>query len=387
MKIINLQGMTTGERLAYLEELCQDIYNHLYDDYIWTFDGAYVSNDSSYTATRLSGYQDNLDLKTGQIVYFAGSGVVALIDKINDVANTFTVKDNYIIKGDKGEQGIQGIQGIQGETGKTGLEALQTNIVLAVDEKPSTNDVFGFNTQNFNRTPVVGDKFVSPIYVRNPVDYILASFEVTSVNDLNTSVKYTGGYNFSDILPNSAKKQLYLHIFDVQLFINSNTSFYFTFNVITTNYSIKSSTNATLTDLHNILKSFLSGGVNEILVSGIDWTDYESSSIGTDNFLVMSLRYTGSDMYLRESKINSNKLRVAYLIQNNEEKITAYTLTLFDTMYSIGNDGNTLVLYADENGVLLDNDRLSEQFNKMVKAGSDKSKILESINKVRSMNL
>ena len=157
MKIINLQGLTTGERLAYLEELCQDIYNHLYDDYIWTFDGAYVDNESTYTAVGLSGYRDNIELKPGQIVYFAHSGVVALIDKINDILNTFTVKDNYSIKGDKGDTGEQGIQGEKGDKGESGKNALECNKIYTLDYEPTVDGTINTSVGDFSRTPVNGD--------------------------------------------------------------------------------------------------------------------------------------------------------------------------------------------------------------------------------------
>lgn len=148
MKIINLQGLTTGERLAYLEEICQEIYNHLYDDYIWVTNANYVSDTYNYKMESLICFSDKDEVKSGQIVYFPDDGKVSIINQINSEEETFTINNTFTIKGDKGE---------------TGLEALQTTQILERDSRPTTNATFTLNEGLCNRTPVSGDIFICVI--------------------------------------------------------------------------------------------------------------------------------------------------------------------------------------------------------------------------------
>lgn len=140
MKIINLYGKTTGERLAYLEDIVNSIYETLYSDYIWSYKGSYVSDTTSYTYSNLVQYSgQSEEVQSGQIVYFATNGTVAIINQINEDDGTFTVSDSFSIKGDKGNDGEQGIQGKQGEPGQ---DAAITGATATVDNNVGTPTCF-----------------------------------------------------------------------------------------------------------------------------------------------------------------------------------------------------------------------------------------------------
>ena len=131
MKIINLNGKTTGERLAYLEDIVNSIYETLYSDYIWSYKGSYVSDTTSYSYSNLVQYSGQPEeVQSGQIVYFATNGTVAIINQINEDDGTFTVSDSFSIKGDKGNDGeaatITGITAtVDDSTGTPSCEVAQ----------------------------------------------------------------------------------------------------------------------------------------------------------------------------------------------------------------------------------------------------------------------
>lgn len=388
MKIINLQGLTTGERLAYLEELCQDIYNHLYDDYIWTFDGAYVDNESTYTATRLNGYQDNLDLKTGQIVYFAGSGVVALIDKINDVSNTFTVKDNYSIKGDKGDKGEQGIQGEKGNTGETGAIALEYGVLIVNSSDPVTNGALTSVVLNYNRTPVTGDKVTVTVKNSTTNKLFVCTCSVVSVQGSMANLNVNSVYDTSTVLPASARKQLYEHYFGFSINTNSNNSIVLLiFNWIDANPNIVSPIPTTIEEIITYLKTINS---NKLLGNGSIETSDGTTVSDTLHCTVYNVRHRTDGKVVADGRMNNDNRIITVDIETFVNNISDYNITyLYNDAIAIGagsDNLNALVLYSDKNGVLLDTpESLEKDFAALKAAGSDESKILESINTVRSM--
>lgn len=387
MKIINLQGMTFAERQKYLEEITQEIYNHLYDDYIWVYDGAYVDNDATYSATRLNGYKDNLDLKTGQIVYFSESGVVCLIDQINDVANTFTVQSNYSIKGDKGDKGEQGEQGEKGEQGETGKIALEYSSIVTLIKTPSMGESLSISLVNFNRTPVAGDKV--SIFATDSADnkiYILG----LSVVNIGASVVNTtidGIIDLTSVLPASSRKQLYQHYFYFECSTSNNNSFFsYGLSWIDANGAIASPVPTTIEEVITYLESINSG-----LLYGIGFaeTDDGVTVSATSSCIVVNLRKRSDGTMIADlRKIPGNNLYPCVL-KDFVNSVGEYNITYrYNTSIGIGansNGANAMVLYSDENGVLLDNETLSEQFTKLVAAGSNESKILDSINKARSL--
>lgn len=390
MKIINLQGMTFAERQKYLEEICQEIYNHLYDDYIWVYDGAYVDNDATYSATRLNGYQDNLDLKTGQIVYFSESGVVCLIDQINDVANTFTVQSNYSIKGDKGdkgEQGEQGEQGEKGEQGETGKIALEYSSIVALIKTPSLGESLSISLVNCNRTPVAGDKvsiFATDIAF-NKI-YILG-LSVTNVTASIVVTTIDGIIDVTSVLPDSAKSQLYQHYFYFECSTSNNNAFFsYGLSWIDAIDGHVSPAPTTIEEVITYLESINSG-----LLYGIGFAETDDGVTVNEasSCIVINLRKrTDGNLYADLRKIPGNRIYVCSL-KDFVNSVGEYTVTYrYNTSIAIGansNGTNAMVLYSDKNGVLLDNENLSEQFTKLVAAGSNESKILDSINKARSM--
>lgn len=380
MKIINLKGMTIAERLKYLEEITQEIYNHLYDDFRWVFSGAYVDNETSYSMVSLEGFKDIGDeVKTGQVVYFAQSGVLAVINQINNPANTFTVKNNYVIKGPKGDTGEQGEQGEKGQIGNTGLTALEC-LSTTVQAQPIERNTAELSQGLFNRTPVIGDRFI--LFCKYSTNSYICGCAVQSISGGNVTFMYIKVTNIIDGLPDSAKSQLYEH----NVFLNITTT---------------SSENSPLVFIYQF--TYISTSPQPISTNDLNefYSKYMSQRSGStygfglsvfNNALIKGL------YYIRASWITSNTVQFIYLNYNNSlYHITSASLNLqtildsnseykficTDTVFSIGSEQTNLVLYADKNGVLLDNKNLSEQFTKMVAAGSNESKILESINKAR----
>lgn len=387
MKKINLQGMTTAERLKYLEEITQEIYNHLYDDYIWVYDGAYVNNDATYSATHLNGYQDNLDLKTGQIVYFSESGVVCLIDQINDVANTFTVQSNYSIKGDKGDKGEQGEQGEKGEQGETGKIALEYSSIVTLIKTPSMGESLSISLVNCNRTPVAGDK-VSIFATDSTANKIyILGLSVVNIGASVVNTTIDGIIDFTSVLPDSAKKQLYAHYIEFSYDKangSNNAIIWARFNWIDTNPSIITS------EYQNTLGDFIEEFINRV---GSAYTSYDitvetidGSTLSNNSYCVIGSYYVdGNDLKVK-GRIPTNGI-IGFKLVEFANTIPDCKLTISrNNAYAVGSYGaSTLVLYSDENGVLLDDESLSERFTKLVAAGSNESKILDSINKARSL--
>lgn len=121
MKIFNFSGMTPAERMEFLQQITQDIYNHLYDDYIWTVNNIYNGDSISYNYSQLIQYNGETDsVKSGQIVYFAQNGYVAVINQINADEETFTTYGSYQLVGAQGPKGPVGPEGPQGPEGKQG---------------------------------------------------------------------------------------------------------------------------------------------------------------------------------------------------------------------------------------------------------------------------
>lgn len=386
MKIINLQGLTTGERLAYLEEICQEIYNHLYDDYIWVYAGAYIDNKSTYSATRLNGYQDNLDLKSKQIVYFSESGVVAIINQINDAENTFTVIDNYSIKGDKGDKGATGEKGETGETGKTGatgLSALQTSQIIVRESVPSINATFTFDESLCNRTPVPGDIFMCVMQGRGSVlgRSWLATCIVLNESEIKGQIK-----NFVETTGTN-EQRLYAHYIEFsygKINGSNNGIIWAGFNWIDTNPNIITS------EYQSNISDFVHEIINRV---GTAYTTFyitaetiNGTAISNESHCICySYSVKNNDLQLKCR--NQNNSIIQFMLLEFANSISDCKLTIIrNNAYAIGSYGTpALVLYSDENGVLLDNETLSEQFTKLVSAGSNESKILDSINKTRSM--
>ena len=126
MKIFNFSGMTPAERMEFLQQITQDIYNHLYDDYIWTVNDVYNGGSASYKYSQLIQYNGETDsVKSGQIVYFAQNGYVAVINQINSDEETFTTYGSYQIMGARGPKGDTGPQGPQGPKGEQGPQGTQ----------------------------------------------------------------------------------------------------------------------------------------------------------------------------------------------------------------------------------------------------------------------
>ena len=116
MKIVNLNGLTTAERLVVIEQTLNDIISNLYKDMIWSSYDDYTTNTKNYSMEQLAQFTDVSEVETGQMVYFAKQGVVALVGAINTQNKTFNVTDNYSIVGPVGPVGPAGPKGDTGAT-------------------------------------------------------------------------------------------------------------------------------------------------------------------------------------------------------------------------------------------------------------------------------
>ena len=188
MKIFNFSGMTPAERMEFLQQITQDIYNHLYDDYIWTVNDIYNGGSASYKYSQLIQYNGETDsVKSGQIVYFAKNGYVAIINQINSDEETFTTYGSYQIMGAKGPKGDTGPQGPQGEKGNTGpqgpqgsqgekgdtdprgpqgysMDPLTTNAAYGIYKVPISGDSITVPLNTFNFSPNTGAQYLQVMY-------------------------------------------------------------------------------------------------------------------------------------------------------------------------------------------------------------------------------
>ena len=145
MKIVNLNGLSTPERLVVIEQTLNDIISNLYKDMIWSSYDDYTTNTKNYSMEQLAQFTDVSEVETGQMVYFAKQGVVALVGAINTQNKTFNVTDNYSIVGPKGD------------TGDTGPIALAQVKLVNVLSDPTGVTQLTLQKSIFNREPVVGD--------------------------------------------------------------------------------------------------------------------------------------------------------------------------------------------------------------------------------------
>lgn len=176
MKIVNLNGLTTAERLVVIEQTLNDIISNLYKDMIWSSYDDYTINTKNYSMEQLAQFTDVSEVETGQMVYFAKQGVVALVGAINTQNKTFNVTDNYSIVGPKGG------------TGATGPVALAQVKLVNVLSDPTAVTQLTLEKSIFNREPVVGDA------VNVVITYVTKAWQfsgtITNVNDNYCTFSY-----------------------------------------------------------------------------------------------------------------------------------------------------------------------------------------------------
>lgn len=304
MKIVNLQGMTTAERLAYLQEFTQDIYNHLYDDFIWTSLSEYTP-DGSYSFSALNNYTDVAEVKPYQIVYFSNNGWVALIDTINETAQTFTVINGYQVKGDKGDKGDTGNTGAKGETGPTALECQMIDSTSV----PMQYNGVTIEFSKFSRNPVVGE--VCNTFVNYTSSAIYAvSIRVMTLTNTSANCRYEQVVNFTNILPASAKKQLYEHNCTIIGGDGSNNLIYGSFQFMS------SSSNNPFSAVNNI-ESFRAAAYNinngniRLVCNIKNRLSPTSNEISENTYVGYSFDITNNSINLREYQLNTNSIQNA----------------------------------------------------------------------------
>ena len=99
MKFINLDGLTTAERLIVLENICNDIIAHLNKETLYTTIDEYNSSTLNYDITKLNPKTAVMP-ESGQLVYFS-NGYVGIIGNIDTIGNTYGVSEVTNIKGEK----------------------------------------------------------------------------------------------------------------------------------------------------------------------------------------------------------------------------------------------------------------------------------------------
>lgn len=144
----------------------------LNNDGIWSW--VYVGtsgrdgNDGANVYSCLTESDFNLlkpKLKVGDSVLFTGSFSdydIGDIYKVLSISPALTIAFNGNIRGPKGDKG---------EKGDKGKEALSNKSVIGIDEF-ETGKIVSQTITNFNRTPDVGDIFVSPILTSDNKSYI-----------------------------------------------------------------------------------------------------------------------------------------------------------------------------------------------------------------------
>lgn len=209
MKIVNLNGLSTPERLVVIEQTLNDIISNLYKDMIWSSYDDYTTNTKNYSMEQLAQFTDVSEVETGQMVYFAKQGVVALVGAINIQNKTFNVTDNYSIVGPKGNTGDKGDKGDKGDTGATKVchnimfsksvsqsEMIQCSFSI-VDESPANYENLNFvysalsgshiNAPQNHRFAATG--FYMKNYICMPITSIRWSAATLRISYINTTLE------------------------------------------------------------------------------------------------------------------------------------------------------------------------------------------------------
>lgn len=176
MKIVNLNGLSTPERLVVIEQTLNDIISNLYKDIIWSSYDDYTTNTKNYSMKQLAQFTDVSEVATGQMVYFAKQGVVALVNGINFQNKTFNVFNNYSIGGPKGD------------TGAIGPIALAQVKLVNVLSDPTAVTHLTLQKSIFNREPVVGDAV--NVVITYGAEAWQFSGTITIVNDKDCTFSY-----------------------------------------------------------------------------------------------------------------------------------------------------------------------------------------------------
>lgn len=212
MKIVNLNGLTTAERLVVIEQTLNDIISNLYKDMIWSSYDDYTTNTKNYSMEQLAQFTDVSEVETGQMVYFAKQGVVALVGAINTQNKTFNVTDNYSIVGPKGDTGAQGPEGPTGPKGSDGATKVCHNIsftkstsqsemiqcsFIIIDESPTNYENLNFvytalsgshiNAPQNHRFPATG--FYMKNYITMPITSIRWSAATLRISYIDTTLE------------------------------------------------------------------------------------------------------------------------------------------------------------------------------------------------------
>lgn len=142
MKFINLDGLTTAERLVVLENICNDIIAHLNKETLYTTVDEYNSSTLNYDITKLNPKTEVMP-ESGQLVYFS-NGYVGIIGNIDTIGNTYGVNEVTNIKGEKGDKGD---------------DALEYSGMYETANFPIKGDLIqDNNSSNYSRSPKTGDK-------------------------------------------------------------------------------------------------------------------------------------------------------------------------------------------------------------------------------------
>lgn len=199
MKIVNLNGLSTPERLVVIEQTLNDIISNLYKDMIWSSYDDYTTNTKNYSMEQLAQFTDVSEVETGQMVYFAKQGVVALVGAINTQNKTFNVTDNYSFVGPKGDTGAQGPTGPQGPKGDTGPQGPKGDTGAQGPEGPkgdtgATKYIHYITLQTIS--PLNADQFIYlQYYSNNPTPITDVSQLLTNNPDLvGKTISATGSY-------------------------------------------------------------------------------------------------------------------------------------------------------------------------------------------------
>lgn len=120
MKLINLFGDTIAEKLRKLEISVNDLFSEMAALGWYVTKQSYVDENQKYNASFITSPEVTASF-IGRPIYFAGSGILAVVSTYNENTGEFTVEDAYNIKGEPGVNGANGTNGTNGLDGKNGF--------------------------------------------------------------------------------------------------------------------------------------------------------------------------------------------------------------------------------------------------------------------------
>lgn len=174
MKLINLFGDTIAEKLRKLEISVNDLFSEMATLGWYVTKEGYVDDATTYNTSFITS-PDVSETFLGRPIYFASSGILAVVNTYNGTSGQYTVTDSRSIKGDAGTNGTDGKNGNDGKNGIPNAFA-QIN-------PPNNWAITGYK----NSQPVVGEYYVVQIISSANTNYKKGDIVIGLVEHINGS--------------------------------------------------------------------------------------------------------------------------------------------------------------------------------------------------------